>query len=226
MKRTRNGKSPRRKKAKTTTVSFYAGVPRSRRTKTERLSEELKFFDTDIVDGAIDNTMTFFNPMIVVQGQEESQRIGRKIVIKSLSLKGTLTLAAAVAGTTTSCLVTMKIIQDKATNKTLFPVLSLLEADTFDSFNNLANRTRFKVLRSCTYRFKAGGGTDSAAILFSEDIRHVEEHLNMNLPIEYDNTAATGAITTVTQNSLHVVFQASTTNLVASDIKMRIRYTD
>ncbi len=155
MKRARTGKIRKGKRVKTTTVGFYAGPPR-RRTKTERVSQELKFLDTDVVDAQINNTMTFFNPMIIPQGDTESERIGRKVIIKSLSIKGTLTLTGAIATANTSSLVTMKVVQDTQTNKNLFGATDLLETDTFDSFNQLANRNRFRVLKSCTYRFKAG----------------------------------------------------------------------
>ncbi len=227
MKRARNGKGSKRKRVKTSTVSFYAGTKPRRRTKTELSNVELKFFDTDIVDANIDATMTFFNPQILIQGDKETERIGRKVIIKSLSIKGELKLNAQTTATTTGCLITMKVVHDSQTNKAQFAATDLLAADTFDSFNNISNKNRFRILKSCTYEFSAGGAAPSgAALIFSQKSRYVDEHLKMNIPIEYDATAATGAITTVTSNSIFVVFQSSTTNLVSSNMKMRIRYTD
>ncbi len=122
----------------------------------------------------------------------------------------------------------MKVVEDRQTNGAQFAATDLLEADTYDSFNNLANKERFRVLKSVNYVFNATAGASvaSPAVTFGKVIQPVDEHLNLNLPIEYDNSATTGVITSVRSNSIWVVFQASTTNLVQSDIKMRIRYTD
>ncbi len=228
MKRARNGKSPRRKRAKTTTVSFYAGTKKGRtRTKTERDAPELKFFDTAVVDTNIDAGMTFFNPIILVQGDAESERIGRKVIIRSLAIKGALQLNGATVGTNTACIVTMKVVQDRQTNGAQFAAVNLLTTDAFNSYNNISNKNRFKVLKSCTFELKAGGAAASgAAFIFSQDIAYVDEFLKMNIPIEYDATFADGRIATVRSNSIWLVFQASDTNIVGSSLNMRVRYTD
>ncbi len=227
MKRARTGKSPRRKRTKTTpSLTFSYATPR-RRTRTERVTQELKFLDTDIVDGTIAANMTKFNPQVIPQGDEESQRIGRKVIIKSLSIKGTLQLIASTSGASSSEVLVMKVIHDSQTNGAEFATAQLLEADTFDSYNNLANRNRFRILKAEYFEFSAGGAAPTgAALIFSEVTKVVDCHLKMNISVEYDNSFNTGVIGTVTSNSIWVVFQTLTGELISSNLKMRIRYTD
>lgn len=188
---------------------------------------EKKFLDTALADGTMASTMTFYNLAVVPQGDTESQRVGRRITIKAIHIRGSLTLLGATDVTNTSCQVRMRLIVDQQTNGAQFTSTDLLETDAINSFANLANRERFIVLKDQTYTLSAGGAAATgAAYAFSETIRNLECHKFTNFPIEYDNSATTGAISTVRSNSLWVVFQCSTAEIVALSATARIRYTD
>lgn len=188
---------------------------------------EKKFLDTAISDATAAATMTMYNICIVPQGDTESQRVGRKITVKAIQLRGSLSLLGATDVTNTSCQVRMRIVCDTQTNGAAFTATDLLETDAINSFSNLANRSRFVVLKDRTFALKAGGAcATGAAYAFSEDIVVIDTYKGCNIPIEYDNSATTGAITTVRSNSLWITFQCSTAEIVAVSGTARIRYVD
>lgn len=188
---------------------------------------ELKFNDTAMSDATVASVMTFYNPTVIVQGDTEIQRIGRKVTLKSIAVKGTVTLTAQTSAADASCMVRMKIIQDSQTNGAAFAATDLLETDVIHSFNNLANSSRFRVLKQKTFQMRNNGMVASgAAFTTGEDVRKIDCYLPLNIPIEYDNSVSTGAIASVRSNSLWVVFQTSNGEIIALDGNIRIRFTD
>lgn len=191
---------------------------------TAKLGIERKFLDTAIVDTDISATVSKHNLCIIPQNDTASGRDGRKIVIKSIHIKGTVTLNAPTLPASTSNVVKITILKDTQTNKAEFASTDWLAADAIQGFANLANNKRFKVLAThyCEQVSKAGGATNE----YGEDVCWVEKYLNCNIPIEYDSTATTGVVETQTQNSIWLVFQASTGERSSITFRTRIRYTD
>lgn len=188
---------------------------------------ELKFLDTAISDSTLAATMVQFNTVVIPQGDTESTRIGRKCRLKSLSIKGQLTLAGGSTAGQSSAYTVMKVILDTQTNGGTFAATDLLETDVVASFNNLANSSRFRTLKTKKFSMSAGGAAASgAAYIFGEVVRNIDVHIPLNLIIEYDNSATTGAIGTVRSNSLWVVFQGNTAEAVGVDAQARVRFTD
>lgn len=187
---------------------------------------EKKFFDTNINDTDVAATMTINNLTIVPEGNGESDRIGRKICVKKIHIKGVLKLDPATAAASTADYVICQIVQDTQTNGAAFVATDLIETDEFKQFRNLANSTRFKVLWKKVYTLRASGAAPSgAALVFGEDVRSLNANVNCSVDIEYDNSATTGAIGTVRTNNLYWVTQSSdgTCGITAN---ARIRYTD
>ncbi len=189
---------------------------------------ELKFFDTTIDDAAIAATMTINNLTVVPQGTSESTRIGRKMTVRKILWKYTMTLAASAANTSTSDNVKVMLVQDTQTNGAQFAAAQLIDTDVWDSFRNLANSTRFRVLYSKDIRFVSMSGsgrgtTDTLA--FGEDIHTLTGSKSCNIPIEYDNSATDGSIGTVRTNNLYWVTQ-STSGFCSSLGTARIRFSD
>lgn len=198
---------------------YVAPVPRS--------IGEFKFLDTAFSDGTLASTAVFQNLNVVPQGDTESQRVGRKITITRLNIRGSVTLLAATDVTNTSALFRMRIVLDKQTNGAQFAATDLLESDTINSFSNLSNKSRFRVLRDGVIALSRGGATATgAAYAFGEKIVPIDETLDMKVPIEFDNSATTGALTTQRSNSLCAVFQSSTGEILSVAITFRIRYLD
>ncbi len=187
---------------------------------------EKKFFDTVIDDAVVSANMTINNLTIIPEGNGESARIGRKITLKSAHMKGTITLTAATAAVNTSDTVTCMVVQDTQTNGQQFAATDLLTTDSFDSFRNLAESVRFKVLYKKIYNLKSSGAAASgAAFVFGEDVRSFAVNVPMNIVMQYNDDTTDGAIGTVRTNNLYWVTQASTgvTSIIG---EARVRYSD
>lgn len=188
---------------------------------------EKKFLDTALSDATLASAMTFNNICVIPQGDTESQRTGRRVTVTAIMVRGSLTLLGATDVTNTSTQVRMRIICDTQTNGAQFAATDLLESDAINSFANLANRSRFVVICDKLWNLSAGGASATgAAYAFSERVVPIEVYKQCSIPIEYDNSVTTGAIGSVRSNSLWVVFQCSTGEIIASSATCRIRYTD
>lgn len=202
--------------------------PLQGRYRYSRPDFEKKFLDTDL--GTIDTVgqaLEKVNLNVVPQGDAESERNGRKITVRNIYVKGTLKLNAATAATSTSTVIGLMIVVDTQTNGAAFAATDLLEADEWVSYRNLANQTRFKVLWKKDISLSSSGATATgAAYAFGENIRAFKKGIKCNIPIEYDNSATTGAVATQRVNSIHFVAHSTKNNLVTLDGTARIRFTD
>ncbi len=204
---------------------------RRRRTKTfpKGILGELKFFDgtkgstTTSATGAISN----LSLNLVAQGITEKTRIGRKINIRSLFLHGNVTLpsTATVANTADSARIIVYL--DKQANKATAAVTDIMEATiSIDSFRNLGNKGRFRILSDRKYDVWSGAGAGEAAgdseygeMIISWDLALAK----LNIPIEF--TAETGAITEITSNNVGVMVIGRSA-VCGVGYKWRLRYTD
>lgn len=222
MKRTQSFTAPttkrRRKVQRAKSVVRYA-QPRG----------EKKFLDTDIgtAFGTLTANMEKSNLNIIPQGDGESERVGRRVTITDIHIQGSLVLAPPTAASNGSDAVKLMLVVDKQTNKATFGTTVLLEADAIYSYRKLPNATRFQVLWSKTFELNSGGGAASgAAYVFSENRVTFNKTIRCNIPVEFNDDAATGAIETQTVNSLHMTTQCATGAIVALEGNARIRYYD
>ncbi len=195
---------------------------------------ELKFHDidwneaaADLSAGVISNTSSL---VLIGQGVTESTRIGRKAVIRSIGWRGKLQLELTAAVQTANT-IRMMIIQDKQCNGAA-PVVStvsgVLESANYQSFNNLANKGRFKVLYDKFFNMNllaaAGNGTanDSASV-----DRSFSFFKKCNIPMEYSGVADPSVITEVrTNNIFGLMISNSSLSTVSLDSKLRFRFSD
>ncbi len=192
---------------------------------------ETKFFDTDLdaIFGTIATTMESANLNIIAQGNTESQRIGRKVILRRVDVKGVLIIPLSADAADTSEVVRLLLVCDKQTNGAAFTATDIWDTDSIRSFNNLANSSRFRVLQSKTFDMNctAGSGRGSTDTLaFGENSISFKMGVNLNLPIEFDNSATTGAVTTQRSNSLWLVSQSITGLVVMSVTTSRVRFAD
>lgn len=197
-----------------------------RYTKAAQMLGEKKFLDTPLGLGAITTALKKTNLVVVPQGDTESSRIGRKCRVKKLFIKGSMKLASATLANATSERVKVFVVLDTQTNGAAFNATDLLETDNIDAFNNLANSSRFRVLKSRDYVFNPGGGVGGGGISWAEVVKPLKMSFNMDHIIEYDNSATTGAVTTQRSNSLWICAIAQDGNTVSIAGNARIRYLD
>ncbi len=190
-------------------------------------AQELKFHDLDIDDATIaaNGTIAEDSCVVIAQGVTEKQRIGRKCTIKSINWRFLLTLPVlAGASAQNGDDVRVILYLDKQTNGAAAAVTDILESDDHQSFNNLANKSRFRTLMDRSYTIDSRGGAgDGAANDFAA--RNISDsfYKKCNIPIEYDST--TGAITEQRSNNIGVLL-LSKNGLVAFGSKMRLRFSD
>jgi len=188
----------------------------------------MKFFDTTKTSTVVDATGTILNSSLnlVPQGDTESERIGRKIVLKNINMRGQVRIDVADTEGTTIERVRLIVYLDKQCNGAAAGVTDILETASINSFNNLSNKSRFRILADRTIDLvsQAGAYNGSGAV-FGRDVATLNLYKKCHLPIEFDNSATTGAITTIRSYNVGVL-GVSTAGLVNIEYTTRIRYTD
>ncbi len=192
---------------------------------------EFKFHDLDIDDAVIaqNGNIAKDSCNLIAQGVTESQRIGRKCTIKSINWRYSLSLPEQDAGGTpfNGDIIRVILYLDKQTNGATATVTGILESDDYQSFNNLANKGRFRTLMDRTHdvNFMGGMASDNAAVVSQVATEYEYSFFKKcNIPLEFDST--TGAITELRSNNIGVLLLSKAGAIVAFGSKMRLRYSD
>ncbi len=197
----------------------------SRGQYKQSIAKERKFFDTDVADASVASTLSKTNLNIVPEGVGESERIGRKIIIEAIQVKGDVAITAST--TAAGSRVRLMLVYDKQTNIAAFGSTVLLTTDAINSYNNLNNRKRFKVLWTETIDLSVNGGAASgAAFVMGTQKRSFELYKKVRIEIEYDAGAQTGAVTTQTSGSVWFCQISDNNNVPTLTGTARIRYCD
>lgn len=189
------------------------------------VSPELKFSDLNIDDAIIAASWTVRGTMFTIaQGTGESDRIGRKVTIRSIRIRMTFTLPKQTDLALMTDQIRMVLYIDKQANESAASATDIYDVATnrIEDFPNLDNKSRFRILWDNTLpmnAFVAGGDTtnDSAALS-----HHVEYYRRLNLPILYN-----GAGSSITSMQSNVIgFLLSSINAkCAMTGSCRVRFT-
>lgn len=191
---------------------------------------EWKFFDTSSSPGAISSTAQIVEDSIneVVQGVKENERIGRKCVIRSINFRYQVTLpekndeASPVAGD----LIRVVMYVDKQANGATAAGSDILQTNTnIQSFNNLSNSNRFRILYDKVHQINYTTLAADALNNFehAEVVQHHAFYKKCNIPIEFNST--TGAITEIRSNNVGIMCISK--NGIATFLgNTRIRFSD
>lgn len=186
-------------------------------------SAELKFHDVDLDDaviaagGAITSSIN-----LIAQGTTESTRIGRRCTLRSINWRFEVTFPAGTT-TATSDIVRVIMYLDKQANGATAAVTDILESADFQSFNNLANKSRFRTLMDRTYDMEAGISGDGTTIDTGTATTSDSFFKNVALPLEFDSTA--GALTEIRSNNIGVLL-LSRSGIAGFTSKIRLRFSD
>ncbi len=193
---------------------------------------ELKFHDVDADQAAADLSagvvLNTDGINLIAQGVTESTRVGRKCVIKSINWRGTLQLTLTAGATATAPqTVRLMVVLDKQANGVAPTAADVLgTAPDFQSYNFLANKSRFRTISDKVYDMnaQAGAGT-GAANDFAAVNRSFEFYKKCDIPLEFSST--TGAIAEIRSNNIFLLIIASTaTTSCTLDSKVRLRFSD
>lgn len=193
------------------------------RTRTDT-NGELKFLDTvqaTTVPAAAGSVYT--NLVVIPQGDTESMRNGRKVVIKSINIRGRMYIQPQANSANTSDVIRIMLVQDKQANGVAFTPALVLQTTDFLSYRNLANTSRFQVLYDQSFSLNSLGGVATDSF---ESVKTWTINRKVNIPIEYDNSATTGAIGTQRSNSLAIMAIAENGALSNIQYTSRVRYVD
>ncbi len=190
---------------------------------------ELKFHDLDINDSAIaiGATIAEDSCITIAQGTDESTRVGRKVTVRSLHWRFSIAQnsVADSADPPKGDVVRILLYLDKQANGATAATTDILESADYQSFNNLANKRRFRTLMDRTYTvgydLSQPDGTNTGA--YPETLQEDSFHKKVNIPIEY--TGSTGAIAQVTSNNIGVM-TLSKNGTATFESKMRVRFSD
>ncbi len=191
------------------------------------VGSELKFHDLDINDAAVAVAGTVQTALCAIpQNDTENGRDGRKCTITNIGWRWELLLNSTGTLLDTSDIVRIMLVLDKQANGALPAVTDVLATDDFQSFNNLANSSRFKTLYDKTISISATGGsgrgtTDTLA--FGEKRIQGSFFKKCNVLMEYDSSATTGVITSIRSNNIFAILLSLSGN-TAFTSKMRLRF--
>ncbi len=212
---------PRRSRGYMRTGGYYGRFARN----GGKRGAELKFHDVDLDDASVANSATITDSVNkIAQGVTESTRVGRKCTLRSINWRWRLQLPNGTASASTSDTVRIIMYLDKQCNGATATAAAILESDDFQSFNNLANKSRFRTLMDRTYTInsKSGGGDGTTEDYGKEGIDD-SFYKRVNIPIEFDSTQ--GAITEIRSNNVGVLL-ISESGLCGFASKMRLRFSD
>ncbi len=192
-----------------------------------RQNGELKFHDVDLDDAVVSSNGAITNSInLIAQGITESTRVGRKCTLKSIGWKFRMKDPETNGGTSAPPSDTMRVILylDRQANGATAGVTDILEATDFQSFNNLANTSRFQTLMDRIYTFNHMGGIGTAADQdWSEVVIDDSFYKRCNIPLEFDSTA--GAITEIRSNNVGVLL-ITEGGTAGFESKFRLRFSD
>ncbi len=242
MKRTRNGNGftgRKQTKFRRTVPGSFAFKPRS----LPSLGIELKFYDQKLLQSALasptDATGGEKNPSAVislntiVQGDGESQRDGRQVTNKKISVKVIIKLEPqANEGTPAEpTVVWVALIRNKQTNGLLLnseDVVTNPGANAITAaspFNNLKFVKKFSTLATHTEVFDAPAYAvfDGTNIDQGGQMRAFEFHVPLNFTTNY--SAATEDIANTVDNSINIIAFCNNTDLAPSiSYSSRLRF--
>jgi len=176
----------------------------------------------DLDDALISSTGTITPTInIIVQGITESNRIGRKVVLRKIGWRYNLNFVSQAVMATTSDTVRLIVYQDKQTNGATAAVTDILESASFLSFNNLSNSGRFRILLDQHHSMHAP--TAIAGPVTGELDVHAGWFKDVNIPIEF--SAATGAIAEIRSNNIGVLVISGVGGTKLTS-KFRLRFSD
>ncbi len=200
----------------------YYGI---NRRSAKGYPKELKFHDSTLTSVTLQQVGGVLNSSLnaTAAGTGESQRIGRKITIHSITIRAVLTLPTATTKLTALDTWRLILVQDKQANGASVNWNTVMEDLRIDTHRNLAQKNRFNILmdRQGALNSQAGGGDGT-----TEDYIGVKKmfffHKKLNMPIEFDGV--TGGLTEIKSNNL-VLLGISTNSLTEISCIIRNRFT-
>lgn len=184
-------------------------------------SRETGFVDLASAGYAFSTTGSITLLATVPQGASVSQRVGKKVLYKSLQCRGSY--QAGDTGTVAD--IAYLIVYDKRPTGSLPAITDILVTANSNAFNNDANSGRFKILKRCDDVLTGNNLTPATG----NEARDASFYLKLRgLPLTF-KAAGTGAIGDIEEGALYLVTvgaQAAGTTAAGMTAGFRVRYVD
>lgn len=204
--------------------------PVGRRTRGER-----KVIDLAVGNYAADATGTITLLNGCVQGSDYDERIGRKIVLSSVFIRGcvlTELSGGPTAGVSKAQMVRFVLFVDMQPNGAAPNVTDLLVSSNPRSQLNLNNRDRFKVIKDQCFVFDPYIYFDQAAtqaeVTASNQIKQVKCYKKLNMETIF-NSGNAGTIGDITSGALYMLWLGDISGGTAdalAQLSTRVRFYD
>lgn len=176
----------------------------SRRTGlVRRIGQEVNFVDTAAATYDMNTTGTIALLATIAQGAAQTQRIGRKILLKSIQVRG----EAHSDSTTVTATGSWMIVYDKRPTGSLPAITDILVSANSKSFTNSVNVGRFQIIARKNYSF--AGNNTTAGQQDSKTIYFVDKFIKLSKRMVF-KAAGTGAIGDIEQGALYFVTVGNT----------------
>jgi len=173
------------------------------------MKPEKKFFDTTLsfqIDATSETASTGATGQLclIPQGDTESTRDGRQCTIDSITIKGLLTFDPAAAADA-SGVTWIYLVQDTQTNGAQAAITDIFTTSTLINMVNLANSSRFKLLKKWVHTWNPPAGATGA---YNTQSAYLDYYMKCNIPLEF--SAGTGALTELKSNQVFLAYGSNT----------------
>lgn len=217
--------SYRQKQARAAMTRAKRSYTSRRRTITYPTTSERKYFDTALsfnVDATAEVPASG-QLNLISQGTGESQRIGRKCIIKSIYINGAIGFAPG-AGAISSDIACIYVVLDKQCNGAAAAVTDVLTGtNAVTAMVNMDNSARFVVLKKFVIPMTSTAGVTTA---YGQQYLPINWYSKCEIPLDF--SADTGAIGEIRSNNVFLIAGSfgATDDLMTVAGTCRLRYTD
>lgn len=186
-------------------------------------SRETGFVDLASAGYALDTTGSVTLIATIPQGASVNQRVGKKILLKSLQIRG-----LCFNGTTAAINdVAFLIVYDKRPTGSLPAVSDILVSASASAFNNDANSGRFEIIKREDFVLL---GNQAAAANYTEQMAVSSDcYIDLRSRQSVFKAAGTGAIGDIEEGALYLVTvgnSAAGTGAATAQLAFRTRFLD
>lgn len=189
--------------------------------RSQPQAAEKKYWDVqvtnvgDMTSGSVLNSLN-----LIPQGTTDQKRIGNKITIRNINIRGQFSLDDQGTGAFTSCIMRVILFVDKQCNGATATVADILTTADINSFRNMDQVERFVILKDKNYTLPV---TAANVLHTSDSTRTWNISKKCNYDVHFSST--TGAITEIRSNNVGLLYITSNTIVNAEGIA-RIKFTD